>query len=148
MPDARATAGGVQEAAGGACLVPVGAALVARDRVIEVVDTYSSRQSAQAEVKKYEKRGAKARTQLEREVRKTRTQVERELRTRRTRVERELRKARKDAGDQLKSLDKQVAPVRSQVELAQARAENPVQSGITAGTVAVAKVTERVAAAA
>ena len=49
---------------------------------------------------------------------------------------------------QLKSLDKQVAPVRSQVELAQARAENLVQSGITAGTVAVAKVTERVAAAA
>ncbi len=144
----KTTAERVQDVAEKAVLVPIGAALIARDRVLEVVDTYGTRAGVDAEVKKFERRGAKARTQAERRARKTRTQIERELRTRRTRVEREVTKARKDAEKQLKALDKQVAPVREQVELVQARAENLVQSGITAGTGVVTLVTERVAAAA
>lgn len=154
--EVKTTVDRVQDVAEKAVLVPVGAALVARDRVVEVagdlLETYSDREKAERElrsgVRTAERRGVKARNQAERRVRRTRTQIERELRTRRTRVEREVRKTRRDAEKQLKSLDKQVAPVREQFELAQARAENLVQSGITAGTEAVAIVTERIASAA
>jgi hypothetical protein len=70
-----------------AVLVPVGAALTARDRVVssvnDTVTTYSSASRAQAQLRKFERRGATARKRLEREVRKARTSVERELRKRR-----------------------------------------------------------------
>lgn len=70
-----------------AVLIPVGAALTARDRVVSSVNdtftTYSSTSRAQAQLRKFERRGATARKRLEREVRKARTSVERELRKRR-----------------------------------------------------------------
>jgi len=70
-----------------AVLIPVGAALVARDRVVSSVNdtltTYSSPSKTQAQLRKFERRGNTARKRLEREVRKARTSVERELRRRR-----------------------------------------------------------------
>jgi hypothetical protein len=70
-----------------AVLIPVGAALTARDRVVssvnDTITSYSSTSKAQAQLRKFERRGATARKRLEREVRKARTSVERELRKRR-----------------------------------------------------------------
>jgi hypothetical protein len=70
-----------------AVLIPVGAALIARDRVVsgvnDTITTYSSTSKTQAQLRKFERRGNTARKRLEREVRKARTSVERELRKRR-----------------------------------------------------------------
>jgi len=70
-----------------AVLIPVGAALIARDRVLssvnDAISTYASPSKAQTQLHKFERRGVTARNRLEREVRKTRTRVERELRQRR-----------------------------------------------------------------
>jgi hypothetical protein len=74
-----------------AVLIPVGAALIARERVVSTVsDTlsvYSSTSKAQAQLRRFERRGATARNRLEREVRKARVRVERELRQRRRDIE-------------------------------------------------------------
>lgn len=70
-----------------AVLIPVGAALIAREKLAEGVNdtitSYSSTSKAQAQLRKFERRGNTARKRLEREVRKARTSVERELRRRR-----------------------------------------------------------------
>ncbi|HUH80040.1 MAG TPA: hypothetical protein VLZ06_01835 [Solirubrobacteraceae bacterium] len=74
-----------------AVLIPVGAALLARDRVVSTVSdtlsTYSSSSRTQAQLRRFERRGITARNRLEREVRKARVRVERELRQRRRVVE-------------------------------------------------------------
>jgi len=74
-----------------AVLIPVGAALIARERVVSTVsDTlsiYSSPTKTQAQLRKFERRGLTARNRLEREVRKARVRVERELRLRRRKIE-------------------------------------------------------------
>jgi len=74
-----------------AVLIPVGAALIARDTVVETVtdtlSTYSSSSKAQAQLRRFERRGTTARNRLEREVRKARVRVERELRQRRREIE-------------------------------------------------------------
>lgn len=97
---ATQTAGVVGDYAERAVLIPVGAALIARDRVVSSVsDTfsnYSSPSKAQAQLRKFERRGATARKRLEREVRKTRVRVERELRQRRRNVERTVNEAVSD----------------------------------------------------
>jgi hypothetical protein len=68
-------------------LIPVGAALIARERVLsgvnDAITTYNSTSKASAQLRKFERRGVTARNRLEREVRKTRVRVERELRQRR-----------------------------------------------------------------
>jgi hypothetical protein len=60
-------------------LIPVGAALEARDRVAGTVEglvtTTRSRAALERQLKRFERRGGSARTQLEREVRRTRTQA-------------------------------------------------------------------------
>ena len=85
-------------------LVPLGAALLARERVLagvnDALDHYSTPSKASAQLRRFERRGATARKRLEREVRKTRVRVERELRQSRTRVEHELRRRRR-AGEEL-----------------------------------------------
>ncbi len=74
-----------------AVLIPVGAALIARERVVstvsDTVSTYSSPTKTQAQLRRFERRGATARNRLEREVRKARVRVERELRQRRRKIE-------------------------------------------------------------
>jgi hypothetical protein len=75
-----------------AVLIPVGVALTARDRVLSdvnsAISTYSTPAKAQAQLRRFERRGATARNRLEREVRKARVRVERQLRQRRRVVER------------------------------------------------------------
>ena len=70
-----------------AVLIQVGVALTARDRVVssvnEAISSYSSPSRAQAQLRRFEHRGATARNRLEREVRKARVRVERQLRQRR-----------------------------------------------------------------
>src|SRR6202023_3601534 len=75
-------------------LIPVGAALVARDRVVlsvsDTLSTYSSSSKTQAQLRRFERRGATARNRLEREGRKARVRVERELRQRRRVIEKSV----------------------------------------------------------
>ena len=74
-----------------AVLIPVGAALTARDRVLssvtDAISSYSSPSRTQAQLRRFERRGVTARKRLEREVRKARVRVERELRQRRREIE-------------------------------------------------------------
>jgi hypothetical protein len=83
---------GFGEYAERALLIPVGVALTARDRVLSSVNgtisIYSSPAKAQAQLRRFERRGATARNRLEREVRKARVRVERQLRRRRRELER------------------------------------------------------------
>jgi hypothetical protein len=75
-----------------AILIPVGAALIARERMVasvnDTISSYSSSAKARAQLRRFERRGNTARNRLEREVRKTRVRVERELRQRRREIER------------------------------------------------------------
>jgi len=88
----RETAGAFGDYAERALLIPVGAALTAREKVVSTVNdtiaNYSSTSKAQAQLRRFERRGATARNRLEREVRKARVRVERELRQRRREIER------------------------------------------------------------
>ncbi len=89
---ARPEPAGFGDYAERAVLVPVGAALIARERVVTTVSdtiaSYSSPTKAQAQLRRFERRGVTARKRLEREVRKARVRVERDLRQRRRRIER------------------------------------------------------------
>jgi hypothetical protein len=71
-----------------AVLIPVGAALIARDQVVssvnDAISSYASPAKARRQLNRFERRGATARNRLEREIRKTRTRLERELRQRRS----------------------------------------------------------------
>jgi hypothetical protein len=75
-----------------AVLIPVGVALTARDRVVsnvnDAISSYSTPAKAQAQLRRFERRGATARNRLEREVRKARVRFERQLRQRRRVFER------------------------------------------------------------
>ncbi len=87
----RETAGVFGDYAERAVLIPVGVALTARDRLVssvnDTISSYSSTSKAQAQLRRFERRGATARNRLEREVRKARVRVERELRQRRREIE-------------------------------------------------------------
>ena len=104
-------------------LIPVGAALEARDRVAgtvgAVVTTTRSRRALERQLERFERRGGSARTQLEREVRRTRTRLERQTRTARRGFERQRSQARKN-------LD-------LNVEFLTSRVERVVQNGVDAG---------------
>ena len=86
-----------------AVLIPVGAALIAREQVVarvnDTIDNFGSPSKANAQLRKFERRGNTARNRLEREVRKTRVRVEREVRQTRSRVEREVNQRRRDGED-------------------------------------------------
>ena len=94
-------------------LIPVGAALEARDRVAgtveELVTTTRSRSALEKQLGRFERRGGSARTQLEREVRRTRTRLERQTRGARRGFERQRTQARK-------SLDTNVEQLTTRVE--------------------------------
>jgi hypothetical protein len=85
--EAKAGANLVGTYAEKAVLVPVGAALAASDRVVEMVteliDTYSTRKKTEAQLKRFERRGISARTRIEKEAKKARTRAEHEVSRRR-----------------------------------------------------------------
>jgi len=87
----RESAGVFGDYAERAVLIPVGAALIARDRLLasvnDTLSSYGSTSKAQAQLRRFERRGVTARNRVEREVRKTRVRVERELRQRRREIE-------------------------------------------------------------
>jgi hypothetical protein len=87
-----------RQTAGRTVDVPVGAALTVADRVTEIVEPFTGRQSANRELKairtrverelnRLERRGATARRKTRTRVRRTRGRVERELTRRRRRVQ-------------------------------------------------------------
>jgi len=99
-----------------AVLIPVGAALIARDRVVNsVTDTFStvsSTSKTQQQLKRFERRGVTARKRLEREVRKARVRVERELRLRR----REIGKTVNEIDDRRETFAKNGTDLANQVQ--------------------------------
>lgn len=125
----------VQQIAQRAVLIPVGAALEARDRVAttvsDLVAPIRSRSVLDRQLTRFERRGGKARTQLEREVRKTRTRLERESRQARRGIERRRTQARRTLG--------------SNVEVVTGRVENVVQNGVNAGMKLVSGAQDRIA---
>jgi hypothetical protein len=140
--EAKSTVARAAEMAEKAVLVPVGATLVTRDRVADILDeirkTYSTRIKTENELRKFERRGSSAFKGIERDAKKTRTRVERELRQRRAKVEKEF-KARTEG------LKTRTEPVVKNAEFVTARVENAVQSGRTAATKATTTVSERIA---
>ncbi len=86
----RQTPGAFGDYAERAVLIQVGAYLTARDRVVstvsDTISSYSSPTKAQAQLRRFERRGVTARSRLEREVRKARVRVERQLRQRRRKI--------------------------------------------------------------
>jgi len=135
----------VVEYAEKAVLVPFGAVLIARDNVVSTVEgirtNYSTPEKAQRELRRFERRGTTGRNRLEREVKKTRTRVERELRQRRTRAQRLLKQRRTRVERELKLRQKDL-------DLAQARVENFLQTGITTATELSTEIQKRIASVA
>ncbi len=112
----RDTAGVFGDYAERAVLIPVGAALIARDRVVssvnDTISSYSSTTKAQAQLRRFERRGVTARNRLEREVRKARVRVERELRQRR----REIEKTVNDLEERRDAVAKNVTELPNRVQ--------------------------------
>lgn len=127
-----------QQIAQRAVLIPVGAALEARDRVAgtvsELVAPIRSRSVLGDRLTHFERRGDNARTQVEREIRKTRTRLERETRQARRGLDRRRTAARRTLG--------------SNVEVVTGRVENVVQNGVNAGIKLVSGAQDRIAKAA
>ena len=93
--------------------LPVGVALTVADRVTEIVEPFTGRQTAERELKsirtrverelnRFERRGAGARRKTRTRVRQTRNRVERELRQRRRSVRTTVKRNRAKAEDGLK----------------------------------------------
>ncbi len=94
-----------------AILIPVGAALMARDALVtgveDAISTYSSSSKIEAQLRRFERRGGTARKRLEREVRKTRTRFERGVRQRRRELDRQSNRLRKDLSSQVEQAQEQ-----------------------------------------
>ena len=116
---AKSTAARAGEMAEKAVLVPVGAALITRERVSAAIDelrsTYSTRKKTENELKRFERRGTSALKGIERDVR-----------------------------SMIEGVDKRTA-VRKNVEFVGARVENALQTGVTAATKTATTVQERIA---
>jgi len=93
--------------------LPVGVALTVADRVTEIVEPFTGRQTAERELKsirtrverelnRFERRGASVRRKARTRARQTRNRVERELRQRRRSVRTTVKRNRAKAEDGLK----------------------------------------------
>ena len=137
----RNPAGRVGDYAERAILIPVGAALIARDRVVNGVEdalsTYSSTTKIEAQLRRFERRGGTARRRFEREVRKTRTRVERGMRERRRDLDRRRTRIRKD-------LSAQVEQAQEQFEKTQSWLGDTLKSRIDDSSEIASRVQERV----
>ena len=146
--DAEKTVNKVVEGAERAALTYVGATLTARDRVAELVGTYSKPKKVERRLKAFERRGTTARNRVERELKKQRTRLERQVRTRSNRVERDIERLRKDIanGDVARfGRDAQNTGVAQNLTLGREVVENAAQSAALAATKAAREVTGRVA---
>ena len=132
----------VQQQAERAALIPLGAALTARDAVLEAAAPYvAGRESAEREI---EKVGKRVQVSLKRFERRGSTEVKR--------FEREAKKTRTRVGKDVKALradvTKQVKPITTQADFVASRAQNLLQTGLTAGQKAATTVQERIASVA
>ncbi len=116
-----------QQLAERAVLIPLGAALEARERVSGFVATTRSRSAIERQLARFEHRGGRARKQLERDARRTRA-----------RVERETRQARH-------GLERRTKTIGSNVEVISDRAQTAVQNGVKAGIKLVNGAQDRIA---
>ena len=103
-----------------AVLIPVGAALIARDRVVstvhDAISSYGSTSKAQAQLRRFERRGNTARNRLEREVRKARVRFERELRQRRRELEQTVEKTVSSLDERRGAVAKNVTELPNRVQ--------------------------------
>lgn len=124
-----------QAFAGRAVLIPVGVALEARDRVAGtvggLVTATRSRSALERQLDRFERRGDRARVQLEQEVRRTRSRIERGGRSAR----RGLARRRAHAGRVL----------GGNVETLTDRVEHVVQNGVDTGMKLVGGAQDRLA---
>jgi DNA anti-recombination protein RmuC len=122
-------------------LIPVGAALIARERLAmgvgDAISTYSSSTKIEAQLRRFERRGGSARKRLEREVRKTRTRLERGVRQRRRELERRRTRVSKDVSSQL-------GQAQEQLEKTQTWLGDTLRARIDDGTDLAGRVQERV----
>ena len=99
--------------------VPVGAALIIRERVEDVLEPWTSETTREKELKslrtqvtrefnKFERRGGQARRKTVQRVRSTRNRVEREVKARRREVEKTVKQNRREVETQLKKARKTV----------------------------------------
>jgi hypothetical protein len=118
-PAPRSTTVLVGDYAERAILIPVGAALIARERVLssvnDAISSYSTPSRAQTQLRKFERRGTTARNRLEREVRKTRTRLERELRQRRRELDRRRDSVTKSVSGQVDRVSERVDRIQERV---------------------------------
>lgn len=140
----KATAAGVETLgayAERAVLIPVGAALIARERLVDSVSTvvsdYGTPAAAQVQLNKFERRGSSARSSVEREARRTRVRLERELRRRK----RELDKAVDTVDRRRGALAKSIA---DQVDGTSTTIEQAVQARLKEGTSLASKLQDRI----
>jgi hypothetical protein len=103
-----------------AVLVPVGAALAARELIVQTVgdliDTYGSTKKTEAQLKRFERRGVTARNQLEREATKARKRVEHALHKRRTDLEKAVSRFDRRRHTVEKRVTDQVSDVTSKID--------------------------------
>jgi prefoldin subunit 5 len=115
-----------------AVLVPVGAALTASDKVVElvgeIIDTYSTRKKTEAQLKRFERRGVTARTRIEKEARKARTRAEREVTRRRKTVEKRVTGLEKRADEATKVVTDRVEDVSSGLHTVASKVQETVKS--------------------
>jgi hypothetical protein len=146
-----------QDYAERAVLIPVGAALVARDTLVdaatEAAKPYRTRETAQRAVerdlKRFERRGTTARNRFERNLKKARTRVERELRQRRTRVQRVVKQNRTRVQREVKrnrtQVERQVKTLRHDLEKRVGLLGSRVDEAVASGQRAAADAQERAA---
>jgi methyl-accepting chemotaxis protein len=109
-----------------AVLIPVGAALIARDRVMtsvnSTISSYSSSSKAQAQLRRFERRGTTARKSFERELRQRRREIEKtvsDLEARRDAVAKngtDLANRVPDLANRVPELANRVPDIASQVQ--------------------------------
>lgn len=116
-----------------AVLIPVGAALIARERLIDGVGTIVSPSATQAQLDRFERRGHTARGRLEREARRTQVRLERELRRRK----RELDKA-------VGGLDRRRETVRKSIADQVDQTSTSIEARIKDGASLASKLQDRV----
>jgi len=117
-----------QLAAGAAVDLPVGVVLAVTDRLSDLVEPWSGRETAEKQIKTYrtqlrrslkraERRGTTARRKATTEARKTRNRVEREARRRQRSVETSLKRNRNEVESRVrKAIDEQTSRAQGLVD--------------------------------
>ena len=118
-----------------AVLIPVGAALVARDSVIETAKGFQTRTGLERELRRFERRGNTARNRTLREFKRTRTRVERELRKRRTQATRLVKRNRRQVEQQVKrarrDFERNANNLQTNADKLRERVQEQVQEQVT-----------------